>query len=221
MATPKNKLKSNDRQSTPISSNNAGFNSLYVFLDYQGSSFDMVVDFIHKEMMNNINSREADTLKQLLNSKNPINFIRACKLWNSLVNHKTKWDYKEKIENTISDTRWLYDKELHKYYNFDIWSNIHYGYIGKYVGFSEWILLSGAGLAQFFAGTTPKKLWKRYSKLPGKLMFFAALDDSNDQNAIALGFKLWEDFGKNLLKKDLIKEIHSSYQNLYIKKSKI
>ncbi|RDU58770.1 hypothetical protein CQA53_11900, partial [Helicobacter didelphidarum] len=31
---------------------------------------------------------------------------------------------------------------------YDIWSNIHYGYIGKAVGFSEIELLSGAGVAQ-------------------------------------------------------------------------
>ncbi|MGP9491769.1 polymorphic toxin type 44 domain-containing protein [Psychrobacter sp. AOP7-B1-24] len=42
---------------------------------------------------------------------------------------------------------------FHKYkdYNYfcDVWSNIHYGYVGKYAGFTANELLTGSNIAQF------------------------------------------------------------------------
>ena len=45
-----------------------------------------------------------------------------------------------------------YKSYWHKYkdydYYYDVWSNIHYGYVGLSVGFDEKTLLGGADLAQ-------------------------------------------------------------------------
>ncbi|WP_449018615.1 polymorphic toxin type 44 domain-containing protein [Prevotella sp.] len=34
------------------------------------------------------------------------------------------------------------------FFFYDLWSNIHYGFIGKAVGFTEWELTAGAGAVQ-------------------------------------------------------------------------
>ena len=187
-----------------------------MFQGYHGSTLDIVIDFTHNEMVKNIASEEALEIKHLLKGYNPFNFFRACILWKNLVTHGARWDFKKKIKFNITNSNWIYDRELGIYYNFDIWSNIHYGFLGKYVGFNEWILLSFAGLAQFTIGTTPKGYWKRRSKLPGKF-FLAALDSTSDQNAIRLGFQLLDDYGTKLTKKNFLETIQKSYTSIYTK----
>ncbi|MOA31335.1 hypothetical protein D3C78_1524870 [compost metagenome] len=50
-------------------------------------------------------------------------------------------------------------------YSYDIWSNIHYGYVGMAGGFSESLLLDGAGLEQIASDSLR---WIRDSKkFPG------------------------------------------------------
>ncbi|RDU58964.1 hypothetical protein CQA53_11710, partial [Helicobacter didelphidarum] len=64
---------------------------------------------------------------------------------------------------------------------YDIWSNIHYGYIGKAVGFSEIELLSGAGVAQ-----------------DGCPSITSFCDDPKDSEAIKLGFEIYDNYKENI-----------------------
>jgi hypothetical protein len=78
----------------------------------------------------------------------------ALMLWKAKVGTDCHWDHKPKIRGR-SDfwSRSTGSAEWHVYgtmaYNFDCWSNIHFGYVGTAVGFSETVLLDGAGVAQF------------------------------------------------------------------------
>jgi Bacterial toxin 44 len=68
------------------------------------------------------------------------------------------WDHKSTIRGTWG--QWSKDKTTGIKYNFDIWSNVHYGYVGKACGFPDGILLDFAGAAQNLAQTLGKILGK-------------------------------------------------------------
>ncbi len=95
----------------------------------------------------------------------------------------------------------------HKYkdydYYFDVWSNIHYGYVGLSVGFSEDTLISGSDIQQFFENL-------------GKGKFGA--DTPDDRTAIKIGFKLFKRFGKyaiNLNYQDVLDILDSTPQKQF------
>ena len=81
----------------------------------------------------------------------------------------------------------LSKSHFHKYKNFDyfydIWSNIHYGYVGRFCGISEQFLLLGSNLQQLYANLTS---WK----------FFSG-DDSADIISMKLGMRLYDEFKDN------------------------
>jgi len=58
---------------------------------------------------------------------------------------------------------------LYSVYHYDIWSNMHYGFVGIKAGFSEEHLLSGADKAQVFdnAGATQDDPFDREAILAG------------------------------------------------------
>src|SRR5699024_10742300 len=73
----------------------------------------------------------------------------------------------------------------HKYkdydYFYDVWSNIHYGYIGLLVGFDKTTLLGGADKAQQI---------DNQGEVQG--------DTPDDKISIQIGFELYEKFGENI-----------------------
>ncbi|MDW6005009.1 polymorphic toxin type 44 domain-containing protein [Vibrio mangrovi] len=72
----------------------------------------------------------------------------------------------------------------HKYnrhdYFYDIWSNVHYGYVGLACGFSQTLLLRGAGGAQFLDNMTTTG------------------DAPDDVVAVQVGFQLYQQYGDSL-----------------------
>ncbi|MDR2019145.1 MAG: hypothetical protein LBQ14_00075 [Treponema sp.] len=78
----------------------------------------------------------------------------------------------------------------HKYkdydYYFDIWSNIHYGYVGKVGGFADAELFNGAGLAQLASDFPGHKVHDETVTGPRKY------DSIPDQKTIEFGIKLFE-----------------------------
>lgn len=81
------------------------------------------------------------------------------------------------------------------YFRSDIWSNIHYGYVGAAAGFTQLELTGGAGLEQIgsdiFRGSTPVFT-------PGADNWLANWDDPFDNVAIQLGISLWDRSGSSL-----------------------
>lgn len=123
--------------------------------------------------------------------------------WALLVRPGGVWDHKtyfqeggEKHEEFatvgISAYPWHHKYQGYEYY-YDIWSNIHYGYVGRYIGFSEVSLLDGAGLAQFLDDF--RKLDRspiNRSDINGE--GFRRFDDVTDYLSVRLGISLFERF---------------------------
>jgi RHS repeat-associated protein len=102
--------------------------------------------------------------------------LEALQLWKSMVQSGAPWDHKRVILRDHG--RWTSDGCFS--YRFDIWSNIHYGYVGRMVGFSHIELLAGAGVAQVMDGTSERGYWRSW------------FDDPQDQASILIGMKLYD-----------------------------
>ena len=119
----------------------------------------------------------------------PADRIKAYLEWIEMVAPGKEWDHKAVMKKLFGE--WTVDYNLGYLFNFDIWSNIHYGYIGSACEFTEWELLGGAGAAQVYAGTNPPGYWDRRFSRIGDADFLSAFDDPKDQEAIKIGIGLW------------------------------
>jgi len=147
--------------------------------------------------------------------------IKAYTKWEGLVAAGRPWDHKKAIQRLQGDKHWSCDKDKHFLFFYDLWSNIHYGFIGKAAGFTEWELTAGAGVAQLkdnnrsCGAWTSQYLQNRISEL-GDADFLAAFDDASDNEAIKIGFRLYDRYGGTpsfLTAQAILDEIYKSYQN--------
>ncbi|WP_325166769.1 polymorphic toxin type 44 domain-containing protein [Pseudomonas sp. LAM2023] len=102
------------------------------------------------------------------------------------------WDHKLAIAERFGGV-WQKQGEVDFYY--DIWSNIHYGYVGRAGGFSESVLLDGAGLEQISSDSIRKvRKWDEHSgpHRSADIEGLRAWDDIGDRVAISIGVKLHE-----------------------------
>ena len=117
--------------------------------------------------------------------------LTAMAIWYQVVKTGSTWDHKPKIRDRFSTvavarplprkgkpSRSYYHKFKRHDYFYDVWSNIHYGYVGLSVGFSETLLLKGSA-------------WEQ-NMTPG-----AVGDDTlDDVTSMKIGFKLFHQHGK-------------------------
>jgi hypothetical protein len=103
--------------------------------------------------------------------------------WKSMVQGGADWDHKRIVRSLFG-----YGAERDGFiYNFDVWSNIHYGYVGRSVGFTELELHGGAGGAQVYMDhTSDPSYWRTWG------------DEPADQKAISIGEELWDTYGLNV-----------------------
>ncbi|MBC7228647.1 MAG: hypothetical protein H5T61_15680 [Thermoflexales bacterium] len=120
------------------------------------------------------------------------------------------WDHKPiltgkgspvpEIINERPGKPWGYSTVGSRLYYFDIWSNIHYGYVGRASGFSQPELTGGAGIEQigsdFVSGVTPHRS-------PDADNWLASWDDPSDNAAIQIGIRLWNQYGLAVRPADL------------------
>ena len=152
-------------------------------------------------------------LGQLLTQPEPQNLLKAKILWAERVAAKRPWDHKPLIRdkfNGLAVERTEYSAEVkrmvtyksywHKYkdydYYYDVWSNIHYGYVGLSVGFDEKTLLGGADLAQVIDSKGGN-----------------AEDTGDDKTSIKIGFALYYKYGRyseGLTAQDILSALDSS-----------
>jgi len=130
----------------------------------------------------------------------------ALMMWAMKVRQDGEWDHKPKIKARFlsptnhSHYQYTYDKT--KYF-YDIWSNIHYGYVGTAAGFDEGVLLDGAGLEQI--GSDLLRLrWPTYS---AGIEGLRAFDDGPDRNAISLGIELFSLVPSHISPHELVETI--------------
>jgi Bacterial toxin 44 len=139
---------------------------------------DSTLQYIYSEMKNNASSASVNDIKNL--NKNWWNYGSALDRWKNKVDDNKEWDHKPKLDSLLnlkSSNDYAYPVwgSSNREFYYDIWSNIHYGYVGKAAGFSDWDLQLGAGL---------NDLLKRNL-------------DFKDANAIKLGIELWNETGGN------------------------
>jgi hypothetical protein len=156
-----------------------------------------VIAYIHREMTTNAASQTvmkirqalAYTLGDLLMRPQLVGDVaKAWLLWYNQVKTGGPWDHKKHIKTTYGE--WTEDAPNRTLYMFDVWSNLHFGYVGLACGFSEQALKSGAGGAQLAAGTVPETY---AGPNPGRAAdVLSDLDDPKDQAAIQVGFDLWK-----------------------------
>ena len=116
--------------------------------------------------------------------------ITASMIWFDAVKTGAKWDHKPKIKalfkkdaiarpirsNKMSSS--YYHKYKNNDYFYDVWSNIHYGYVGLSVGFSKDYLLRGSSIEQIRTSVTSEA------------------DPIDDVTCMKIGFKLYHQYGK-------------------------
>lgn len=130
------------------------------------------------------------------------NGAAAMALFTERVGQGRDWDHKKKIPNTIGG---IWHKQGDYDYFYDIWSNIHYGYVGMVGGLSESALSDGAGLEQI-ASDSLRKLGEKFTEvrtqrapekpLPGPhrsgdVEGLRAWDDTPDRISIGIGIQLY------------------------------
>lgn len=125
----------------------------------------------------------------------------------SLVGYGKKWDQKKTIRSTWGKSVYVEGVQL----CYDVWSNIHYGYIGRAIGFNADFLLRMAGFAQAAAFSIPDGWLQRW--LEGEPVL-SSLDDPRDQTAIKIGISLFENFSAKITIPLLIQEMRPALSHL-------
>ncbi len=166
---------------------------------------DIALDYMYGEFMTNVNSIDVYTMAEYIDRyHNPrlIDYLypggpdgyyaTALLKWALKVRQRGPWDHKPKLNELLkldkdyngeADDYWFPIREdtEHEYY-YDIWSNIHYGYVGSAAGFSSNVLHFGAT----FGDTV-----------------LAGVDDEGDRISVQIGIDLWNNNGRSLTKEQL------------------
>ncbi|MFJ2487848.1 polymorphic toxin type 44 domain-containing protein [Pseudomonas sp. NPDC087639] len=183
-----------------------------------------LADYIAGEMNRNILSPEVSSMQKLYNYDpaspdrkpsslkgvgppaarllgNYMDIAAAWTIWASKVGPRMDWDHKPKLRKLFVG---VYHKQGAYDYFYDIWSNIHYGYVGVIAGMSESELLDGAGVAQLLsdaatkAGELSKPEAQRVHPGPHTTAspWYAprSWDDVADRVSIQIGIKLAEQY---------------------------
>jgi hypothetical protein len=142
-----------------------------------------IARYICDEMLGNTrltNERFKEIHNRILNWGEKSAFL----LFFDLVRYNGPWDHKAAIRARWGKTATLFGVTI----SFDIWSNIHFGYVGAAAGFSRTTLLRAAGAAQAAFSKIPDGYVERlFATSTG---IFEAADDPRDQHSIALGVDL-------------------------------
>lgn len=120
------------------------------------------------------------------------NMAAAMALWAERVGQNRPWDHKVTIGQQFGGT---WQKHGQVDYFYDIWSNIHYGYVGRFAGLSEAVLLDGAGLEQIASDSIRKvQKWgeRKGPRRSAEIDGLRAWDDIGDRVSISIGVKLYE-----------------------------
>ncbi|CAI9004113.1 Ntox44 domain-containing protein [Pseudomonas chlororaphis] len=122
---------------------------------------------------------------------------KAFAIWTERVGQDRPWDHKPKIRAAFGG---LWHKQGKYDYFYDIWSNVHYGYVGRVAGFSESVLADGAGAEQIVSDSwgkvtditkPPERRKHRGPHRAENVDGLRAWDDDPDRISISIGIKLF------------------------------
>lgn len=151
-------------------------------------------DYIFDEMKTNINSATVGNINTLLRPPEWYHFGRnygsdvtaALVMWGAKVAPGQDWDHKPKITDRFglkekSDFYFKQPGEDREVF-YDLYSNVHYGYVGRAAGLDEGTLIEGASLGE--------------TMLTGD-------DDAGDQITMRIGIDLYDKYGKDMTQEQL------------------
>ncbi|WP_224776714.1 polymorphic toxin type 44 domain-containing protein [Achromobacter insolitus] len=126
-------------------------------------------------------------------------------LWTERVAPNRPWDHKSLLrEKFVGEIHPLWHKYKNHDYFYDIWSNIHYGYVGVAVGFSAAELINGAGIAQALDDLRRGDSQQYH---PENGPWPASADDVPDHMSIKLGTDLYEQVKPHALTVGILLEL--------------
>ena len=207
-------------------------------LDTDGpGAFDVVMYIVEFEMKRNLNSAPAQSIAaNMERSGNAVNVAsvnednvfgitslieaglnRAAAYveWAQQVGPGAVWDHKTPIRRLFTQPGVILPLREHvikgQVYTSDTWSNIHYGYVGKAIGFTDEELLYGAGTAQLLHEAVqgfPNQQYNQY--LMSGDAFETYFDNGNDPAFIQFGIYLWDKYGSSLTRNVFLEELSAS-----------
>ncbi|MEV0649068.1 polymorphic toxin type 44 domain-containing protein [Phytomonospora sp. NPDC050363] len=151
--------------------------------------FDEIAAYIADEMRRNALSPEAADIKYWNRAVIPV--VAHAKFWDMVATGHPwdhKWQIAQKWGMDTGDLNSLYSwvDEKNAGLRYDVWSNIHYGYVGRHAGFSEQGLLDSAN-ATWLPGTG------------GQI-------DAADDVAIRLGYDLYNRYPPDQITPALVRQ---------------
>lgn len=161
--------------------------------DFDYSRFDQALAYMYQELTTNAQSKDAQAIKDALNNRNQ---LLARTLWFNLVAKDHKWDHKPILAKKLGLIKppdyWfpIRGDSEHEWY-YDIWSNIHYGYVGRAAGFDAQTLQDYAA-----------------SGAPG-----TGTNDEGDVLSVQIGIDLWDEYQLTLTQEQLHQAIISHLQD--------
>lgn len=174
----------------------------------EGQEWAAVTDYIADEVERNTDSDELEQIRDDFNDPtghvvcifrtcmefdNPFADLagkaRAYEAWMDLVGSRRPWDHKAAILDAYGEQTPVPGEEGS--IAFDVWSNIHYGIVGREAGFSALELHAGANAADF--------------RGPGHRT------NQGDQTAVQIGIDLWEEYGENVTAEQIREAVLEHY----------
>jgi hypothetical protein len=141
--------------------------------------------------------------------------------WASLVRDNHRFDFKHAIRNQFRSEIILFHTSTGLPYDaeYSVPGNIFYGYVGRSIGFWGWMLHGGAGWAE---GTDPAHVgdpnrwtisvcdWELFGFYANPDWADTLYDDPDDYQAVELGVRLWDKYGRGMTESQLIRELEQN-----------
>ncbi len=156
------------------------------------SRFDKVLEYMCQEMITNAQSKEVSDIKAELDKGKTLSALLK---WRSLVKEDAVWDHKPKLKEKFvkgSDDYYfpIRNDTEHEFF-YDIWSNVHYGFVGSAAGFDSITLHKYASMSSIGAGK----------------------EDEGDYLSVQIGIDLWNKYDLELAPSNVSDEILSRIQD--------
>jgi hypothetical protein len=162
------------------------------------ANFRGAQNYIFGEMMRNKDSATVKRIRELLATGTPTNRAAALALWAEKVAPNRAWDHKPLLADRygLETVNELFTKEpgKNRAVSYDIWSNIHYGYVGRAAGLSRFELENGAQVP-VLAGNT----------------------DEGDKISVRIGEDIYDRYGPNITEQQFQQEVQKAVDELQAK----
>lgn len=145
-------------------------------------------DWLLRTMQKNAQGPIAETLRQANREWGLLGRLVTVPNWIGLVQGGGPWDFKVEQIRSKEQGGWGFTN-LTEAMNLaglqvrrDTLANIHYGYVGRSLGYSRWFLEFGGGMAQIKSGNSKWNYWNSW------------FDDPVDNAAIRVGIDLYDQY---------------------------